>query len=100
MAEKSKEDTDFFEEASFDPVSSATGPARNSGKRHSTGGPQKKKAGFYLSKALLERFNRKFYQLKLSGVSIENKSALVEAALNFALDDLDKGRRSQVLKDI
>lgn len=98
MVEKSKEDMDFFEDVSFDPVDSATGPVR--GKKRSPAGPAKKKAGFYLSKELLDRFNRKFYQLKLNGVSIENKSALVEAALSFALDDLDKGKRSQVLKNM
>ena len=57
----------------------------------------KKKAGFYLSVALLERFNRKFHELNLSGMSVENKSALLEAALSFALDDMDKGRESVVL---
>jgi len=99
MTEKSKEDTDFFEDVSLDPVSSATGPGNGRGKRHVDAGQEKKKAGFYLSKDLLDRFNRKFYQLKLNGVSIENKSALVEAALNFALDDMDKEQHSQVLKN-
>ncbi|HHP7236522.1 MAG TPA: hypothetical protein ACFCUC_17960 [Desulfobacterales bacterium] len=97
MAEKSKQEMDFFEEVSFDPVTSATGPER---KKSNTVGKDKKKAGFYLSKALLERFNRKFYQLKLNGVSIENKSALVEAALNFALDDMDREQDSRVLKNL
>ena len=58
----------------------------------------KKKAGFYLSVDLLERFNRKFYELKLAGAAIENKSALMELALSFALDDLDKGAKSQIIK--
>lgn len=100
MAEKSKQDMDFFEEVSFDPVTSATGPERKKGKKRNTAGQDKKKAGFYLSTALLERFNRKFYQLKLNGVSIENKSALVEAALNFALDDMDREQDSRVLKNL
>jgi len=100
MAENSKDDPDFFEDVSFDPVNSATGPDRTSKTQRSAAGPVKKKAGFYLSEDLLERFNRTFYQLKLKGVPIVNKSALVEAALNFALDDVDKGQRSEVLKNL
>ena len=56
--------------------------------------------GFYLSQELLDRFNTKFYELKLSGVAIENKSGLLERALEFALDDLDKGDRSAMLDRI
>ncbi len=58
----------------------------------------KRKAGFYFSEALLDRFTRKFHQLKLDGVPIDNKSALAEMALHFALDDLDRGEASQLLK--
>ena len=57
----------------------------------------KKKAGFYLSVTVLDRFERKFYELKLAGVPVGNKSALLEAALNFALDDLDRNPKSRVL---
>jgi hypothetical protein len=32
--------------------------------------------------------------MKVDGISIENKSALVELALKFALDDLDRGKQS------
>ena len=81
---------DFFEDHDLDPLAAATG----------TGGPRqsvpKKKAGFYLSERLLERFNRRFHQMKLDGVTIENKSALVEIALTFALDDLDRGEKSEI----
>jgi hypothetical protein len=38
--------------------------------------------------------------LKLAGAAIENKSALLELALSFALDDLDKGAKSRVLQNI
>ncbi len=116
MAASKNKTPDFFKDASFDPMEVATGPGRagqNSEKSiHSGAGkgaiPQagvgraanKKKAGFYLSVDLLERFYRKFYELKLAGVAIENKSALLEAALSFALDDLDKGHKSRVLQDI
>jgi hypothetical protein len=48
----------------------------------------------------LDRFSRKFYELKLAGVAIENKSALLEVALSFALDDLDKGPKSRQLQGI
>ena len=46
---------------------------------------------------IIERFNRKFYELKLAGIAIDNKSTLLELALAFALDDLDKGAKSRVL---
>jgi hypothetical protein len=60
----------------------------------------KRKAGFYLSDELLGRFNTRFYELKLAGVGVENKSALLEAALAYALDDLDRGPESKILKRI
>jgi hypothetical protein len=47
---------------------------------------------------IIERFNRKFYELKLAGIAIDNKSTLLELALAFALDDLDKGAKSRVLR--
>lgn len=82
---------DFFEESNYDPVSTATG---DRGAKKSV---PKKKAGFYLSIDILERFNRHFHQLKLAGVPIENKSALLELSLEFVLQDLEKGDQS-VLK--
>jgi hypothetical protein len=83
---------DFFEDYSLDPVMAATRrqPARKS--------VTKKKAGFYLSEPLLKRFNRLFHQMKLAGLPIENKSALLETALAFAMDDLEKGEHSQLLQ--
>ncbi len=83
---------DFFEENLIDPIQTASGgvPAPVA----------KKKAGFYLSVKMLARFTRKFHELKLEGFPVENKSALVEAALNFALDDLDQGEGSQVLHSL
>jgi len=83
---------DFFENSAVDPVRSATGKPQT---RTPT---PKKKAGFYLSLQLIERFDRKFHELKLAGAAIDNKSNLLEAALAFALDDLDRGEGSQVLK--
>lgn len=80
---------DFFEDHDLDPLNTATGRGRL--KRPSV---TKKKAGFYLSEALLARFNRRFHQMKLEGVAIENKSALLEIALTYALDDLDRGEKS------
>ncbi|MFO7713128.1 hypothetical protein [Desulfosarcina sp.] len=76
----------------MDPVSVATGrPAPKPA-------VPKRKAGFYFSETLLDRFTRKFHQLKLDGVSIENKSDLAEVALHFALDDLDRGEASSLIK--
>jgi len=126
MAANKKKTPDFFKDESFDPIEVATGPSGPSG----PGGPgrsqdqdfegsshnhaagkaikklavsravHKKKAGFYISVELLHRFNRKFYELKLAGAAIENKSALLELALSFALDDLDRGSKSQMMQNI
>jgi hypothetical protein len=85
---------DFFEERGLDPLSAATGYAPPD--KTTT----KKKAGFYLSEELLDRFNRHFHQMKLAGVKIENKSALLEMMMQFALEDLDKGRQSLLIKAI
>ncbi len=83
---------DFFDDKRMDPVSVATGrPAFKSA-------VPKRKAGFYFSEALLDRFTRKFHQLKLDGVPVENKSVLAEMALHFALDDMDRGEASQLPK--
>ena len=97
MSPKEKNMPDFFEENPFDPVRAATGSLKSPSKAK---GPAvaKQKAGFYLTKDLLDRFNRKFYELKLEGVAIENKSALVELALKFTLDDIDRGSKSEIRK--
>jgi hypothetical protein len=119
MATSKNKTPDFFKDESFDPVEVATGQggagrsaqhskkpaARYAGsavgpKKQRGHTPRKKKAGFYVSVDLLDRFNHKFYELKLAGTAIENKSALLELALSFALDDLDKGAKSQVLNVI
>jgi len=97
---------DFFNEDGIDPVESATGKRQpfpegndtSTGKDAKTGMSAKKKAGFYLSKEIINRFNFKFHELKLAGIAIDNKSTLLELALAFALDDLDKGKKSRVLQ--
>lgn len=83
---------DFFEEHDLDPMSAATGRKAAAKKPI-----PKRKAGFYLSEPLLERFNRCYHQMKLDGVAIENKSALVEVALAYALNDLDRGQQSEII---
>ncbi|RJQ87129.1 MAG: hypothetical protein C4519_01230 [Desulfobacteraceae bacterium] len=83
---------DFFEDHGPDPVAAATGGT------YSAKSVPKKKAGFYLSEELIERFNRHFHRMKLAGTRIENKSALLELALLFALEDLDKGKESRLLQ--
>ena len=107
MGTQKREQPDFFEEGELDPVAAASGPApaaRPSVRRSQSGpqpaGPAKRKAGFYLSEALLNRFDTKFYELKLSGKAVANKSVLLEAALLYALDDLDRGEDSEVLRRI
>jgi len=86
---------DLFEDTPLDPVRVAAG--RSPDARPFVA---KRKAGFYLSAELLERFTRTFYELKLAGAHIENKSALVEAALRFALDDIDRGGDSRILSEM
>ena len=113
MATDRRKTPEFFDEDGLDPVESATGypqsspedkPATSSGAAAQNGPAGetnvKKKAGFYLTVSILNRFNLKFHELKLAGVAIDNKSTLLEAALGFALDDMDKGEGSQVLKKI
>ena len=95
MATHRKQTPNFFEDRSIDPVETATGHGKGS-----RGLSQKKKAGFYISTSILERFSRKFYELKLAGVGIDNKSTLLELALAFALDDMDRGTQSRILKSI
>jgi hypothetical protein len=88
---------DFFDETRMDPVSVATGRPTSKSTVSKPAVP-KRKAGFYFTETLLERFTRKFHRLKLDGVPIENKSALAEMALDFALDDLDRGDASRLLE--
>jgi hypothetical protein len=109
MASSKNKIPDFFDEDELDPVETATGlaqpavpdkaasPAAAASPGQTTA---KKKAGFYLSVDLLNRFAHKFHELKLSGAAIENKSTLLEAALGYALDDMDKGEESQVLRKL
>lgn len=96
---------DFFEEHSLDPVTTAarTTAARTTAARTPGRAPAavpKKKAGFYLSEALLTRFDRQFHQLKIDGVPVENKSALVELALEYALADLAREAGSVLLRKL
>jgi hypothetical protein len=98
---------DLFEDHLPDPMEAATGcrppsqglrpPGR---KARSTAPEAKRKAGFYLSEELLDRFNTRFYELKLAGAAVGNKSALLEAALVYALEDLEHGGDSRILKRI
>ncbi|MBA4366306.1 MAG: hypothetical protein C0403_01555 [Desulfobacterium sp.] len=93
------EKPDFFENITFDPVMAAIGSGeKDNDKISPLEEKKKKKAGFYLSLDVLARFTRKFHELKLAGMQIENKSAFVEAAILFALDDIDKGNESKVLQ--
>ena len=102
MANRKKKSPEFFEDHPFDPVSAATGAVSRAGSGPAVrnSGKQKRKVGFYLSTSVVERFNRSFYELKLQGKSIENKSALLEAVLDFALDDIDRGAESRILTSL
>ena len=112
MAARRKDTPDLFAETALDPVESATGyrtppsapPSPETPAAASVAKPDnpahKKKAGFYLSVDVLQRFNLKFHELKLAGVAVDNKSTLLELALSFALDDMDKGSSSRVLQKL
>jgi hypothetical protein len=93
---------DFFDDPHFDPIGAAIGPERLDTHRsgRSLAANEKRKAGFYISNDILNRFNRKFHEMKLEGVPVENKSALLEAALSFALSDMEQGKESRLLKMI
>ncbi len=114
MAGYRKNTPDFFEDNALDPIKLAIGPEKAASNQNSvqkgdiektaekkSGHPTlKKKAGFYLSTNLIDRFTRKFHELKLAGIKIDNKSTLMEIAISFALDDIDKGNESRVLKQL
>ena len=89
---KSKRDNpaaDFFHETGFDPLIAAV--------RGETKESDKKKAGFYLSHGLLERFDKTFYTLKIEG-RVDNKSAFVEKLIDYALDVLDHDGLEKIVK--
>ena len=105
MTTRRNQTPDLFAEHLPDPVDAAIGgrrpPERRrpQGRRAAGAAPDaKRKAGFYLPDELLGRFNTRFYELKLAGAPVGNKSALLEAALAFALEDLDRGADSRILK--
>ena len=101
MATRSKETPDLFADTPLDPVESAIGfQSQSSPPQKAIKTAAKKKAGFYISVDVLQRFTLKFHELKLAGVAIENKSTLLELALSFALDDMDKGKASRVLQNL
>lgn len=101
MATRRKNIPDLFADTSLDPVESATGYQKTPLPSQRAVNPAvKKKAGFYISVDLLQRFTLKYHELKLAGVAVDNKSTLLELALSFALDDMDKGNNSQVLKKL
>lgn len=96
---------EFFEANPIDPVLAAIGLDERGAKKSSSvedgkngGHAKKKKAGFYLSLDVLDRFTRKFHEMKLDGITIENKSAFVEAAIIYALDNVDKEEGSEFLE--
>jgi hypothetical protein len=100
MKKTDKDSPNFFKEGDPDPVDTATGGRRGDDPSPDRPARAKRKAGFYLSQEVLDRFNTKFYELKLAGLAVENKSGLLELALQFALDDLDRGELSVLLAQI
>lgn len=84
MSSKDEPKADFFADDGPDPVAAATGAVGR------PAAAAKRKAGFYLPQPLLDRFNARYYALRLAGVPIANKSALLEILLAFALDELER----------
>lgn len=80
---------DFFPD-DFDPLIAAV--------RGETKDTDKKKAGFYLSHGLLERFDKIFYTLKIEGKEVDNKSVFVENLINYALNVLENEGFEKVIK--
>lgn len=98
MTNQQNPDTpEFFVSTPVDPVTSASGTSGRGSPGRPPSPVPKKKAGFYLSQDVIDRFDRNFYTLKLAGQPVENKSALLEAALAYALDDLEQGDDSVIL---
>lgn len=95
MTTRRRKTPDLFFDPPTDPVAAAAG---GEPRPRAPAAASKRKAGFYISEALALRFERKFYELKLAGAAVGSKSALLEAALAHALDDLDRGRASAVLR--
>ena len=56
------------------------------------------KAELYLSDDLLGRFSTRLCELKLASAPVENKATLLEAALTLALEDMDQGADSWILR--
>lgn len=100
MRKTDSEKPDFFEEGAPDPLATVTGGSAARAAPAAKRSRPKRKAGFYLSQRLIDRFNTKFYELKLAGAAVENKSSLLEEALEFALDDLDREADSILLARI
>ena len=98
MGKRKKTPPDFFEANVLDPVQSATGKNPSIEEKKNSSKEEKKKVGFYISTSLWDRFNRKFYELKLEGAIAGNKSRLLEAALILALDDMEQGKDSTIRK--
>lgn len=98
MGTEKEHSIDFFDDSEFDPVSTAVGneAGEDLTSRKKDGGIPKKKAGFYLSIDMIDRFNRKFHELKLAGVDIDNKSTFLEILMTVALEDLDRDDDSRV----
>ena len=100
MRKTDSEKPKFFEEGAPDPLTAVTGGGASRAVPEGKSSRPKRKAGFYLSQRLIDRFNTKFYELKLAGAAVENKSALLEAALDYALDELDRESDSDLLARI
>lgn len=104
MASEKTNSIDFFDDNTFDPVRTAIGgddsQNTDASLKKVAVTPPKKKAGFYLSIDMLDRFNRKFHELMLAGSNVDNKSTFIEALLTYALDELDQGDNGGVLKTL
>ncbi|MBU1612714.1 MAG: hypothetical protein KKC99_12805 [Proteobacteria bacterium] len=77
----------------LDPVEACLGPGIRVGS-------SKVKAGYYLPRDVLERLDETYLTLRLRKVPVESKSQLVEIALGLLQADLERGKKSMVLREI
>jgi hypothetical protein len=103
MAEGKKRVPNLFDDA--DPVEAAMGqptPKIHSdsieSQRHTPTEVIKKKVSYYFGIDTIEKFDDVYHTLKKEKVPIKNKSALMEALVNFALEDIRKYSGGKIYK--
>ncbi|MBT8342336.1 MAG: hypothetical protein HKP58_01220 [Desulfatitalea sp.] len=96
---------DLFDDA--DPLSAAMGKTSAQAKKKASTEPQsdttteaqiKRKVSYYFGIDTIEKFDDIYHTLKKERLPIKNKSALMEALVNFALEDIRKLSGGKIYK--